>query len=239
MGHARERRLRPSVGQVGGGVGGRDGVTIPVLGLGVFQSPAEETAAAVETALRTGYRHIDTAAACFDEREVGEGLRRSGVDRAEVFIETKIQVTDYGYDETLHAFEKSTGKLDTDVPTDDVAGTVKELIAERKPGSRRSPDGGARPDSAARNWPPSPASASTTTRAWTVPGFASRNVIAQDRARAMSSATSSSPPGERRISRMRSQVPSRSWPRVAVRVSRRASRRASMGSLRVSTKPSV
>lgn len=139
MGHARERRLRPSVGQVGGDVGGRDGVTIPVLGLGVFQSPAEETAAAVETALRTGYRHIDTAAAYFNEREVGEGLRRSGVDRAEVFIETKIQVTDYGYDETLHAFEKSTGKLDTDVPTDDVAGTVKELIAERKSGSRRTP----------------------------------------------------------------------------------------------------
>jgi AcrR family transcriptional regulator len=99
--------------------------------------------------------------------------------------------------------------------------------------------GGARPDCAVRNWPPSPASASTTARAWMVPGVASRNVIAQERARAMSSATSSSPPGEHRISRMRSQVPSRSLPRVAVRVSRRVSRRASMGSLRVSTKPSV
>ncbi|MGI5459626.1 aldo/keto reductase [Streptomyces sp. CA-249302] len=91
-----------------------NGVTLPVLGFGVFQSPAEETAAAVETALRTGYRHIDTAAAYFNERQVGEGLRRSGVDRAEVFIETKVWVTDYGYDETLHAFEKSTRKLGVD-----------------------------------------------------------------------------------------------------------------------------
>ncbi|MFE6822241.1 aldo/keto reductase [Streptomyces sp. NPDC057690] len=91
-----------------------NGVTIPVLGLGVFQSPAEETAAAVETALQTGYRHIDTAAAYFNEREAGEGLRRSGVDRSEVFVETKIWVSDYGYNETLHAFEKSTRKLGVD-----------------------------------------------------------------------------------------------------------------------------
>ncbi|GGN40430.1 aldo/keto reductase [Streptomyces fuscichromogenes] len=91
-----------------------NGVTIPALGLGVFQSPPQATAGAVEAALRTGYRHIDTAAAYFNEREVGEGLRRSGVDRAEVFIETKIWVSDYGYGETLHAFEKSTRKLGVD-----------------------------------------------------------------------------------------------------------------------------
>jgi 2,5-diketo-D-gluconate reductase A len=91
-----------------------NGVTMPALGLGVFQSPPEETAAAVETALRTGYRHIDTAAAYHNERQVGEGLRRSGVDRDEVFLETKVWVSDYGHDATLHAFEKAVGKLGVD-----------------------------------------------------------------------------------------------------------------------------
>lgn len=80
-------------------------------GLGVFQSAPEETTAAVATALACGYRHIDTAAGYGNEREVGEGVRRSGVDRNEVFLETKVWVSDYGYDETLHAFEKSAAKL--------------------------------------------------------------------------------------------------------------------------------
>ncbi|NQX03494.1 aldo/keto reductase [Rathayibacter sp. VKM Ac-2856] len=88
-----------------------NGVTLPALGLGVFQSAPEETTAAVQSALEAGYRHIDTAAAYGNEREVGEGIRRSGLDRSEVFVETKVWVTDYGYDETLHAFEKATGKL--------------------------------------------------------------------------------------------------------------------------------
>ncbi|WP_138732582.1 aldo/keto reductase [Modestobacter excelsi] len=88
-----------------------NGVTMPAIGLGVFQTPPEETIAAVQTALELGYRHIDTAAAYFNEREVGEGLRRSGVPRDEVFVETKVWVSDYGYDETLHAFEKSRKKL--------------------------------------------------------------------------------------------------------------------------------
>jgi 2,5-diketo-D-gluconate reductase A len=91
-----------------------NGVRMPALGFGVFQSPPEETAAAVETALGVGYRHIDTAAAYGNERQVGEGLRRSGVDRGDVFIETKVWVSDYGYDETLHAFEKATRKLGVD-----------------------------------------------------------------------------------------------------------------------------
>ncbi|MFG6501917.1 aldo/keto reductase [Microbacterium sp. P05] len=91
-----------------------NGVTIPALGLGVFQSSPEETAAAVETALQVGYRHIDTAAAYFNEKQVGEGIRRSGIDRGEIFIETKVWVSDYGYDQTLHAFEKATGKLGVD-----------------------------------------------------------------------------------------------------------------------------
>jgi 2,5-diketo-D-gluconate reductase A len=91
-----------------------NGVQMPALGLGVFQSSAEETAAAVEAALRTGYRHIDTAAAYMNERQVGEGIRASGVDRADVFIETKVWISQYGYDETLHAFDVSTRKLGVD-----------------------------------------------------------------------------------------------------------------------------
>ncbi|TQJ59877.1 diketogulonate reductase-like aldo/keto reductase [Arthrobacter sp. SLBN-83] len=88
-----------------------NGVTMPALGLGVFQSPPEETTAAVQTALEVGYRHIDTAAAYGNEREVGEGIRRSALRRDDVFIETKVWVSDYGYDEALHAWDKAVGKL--------------------------------------------------------------------------------------------------------------------------------
>jgi 2,5-diketo-D-gluconate reductase A len=67
-----------------------NGVAMPAIGLGVFQNPPEETAEAVQSALTAGYRHIDTAAAAYgNEREVGEGIRRSGTDRADIFIETK------------------------------------------------------------------------------------------------------------------------------------------------------
>jgi diketogulonate reductase-like aldo/keto reductase len=88
-----------------------NGVEIPALGFGVFQTPPEQTLAAVETALTTGYRHIDTAAAYGNERQVGEAIHRSGLDRSDVFVETKIWISDYGYDQTLHAFDKSARKL--------------------------------------------------------------------------------------------------------------------------------
>jgi diketogulonate reductase-like aldo/keto reductase len=91
-----------------------NGVEIPVLGFGVFQAPPEQTQAAVEAALQAGYRHIDTAAAYGNEREVGEAVRAAGLDRADVFLETKIWISDYGYDATLHGFEKSAGKLGVD-----------------------------------------------------------------------------------------------------------------------------
>src|SRR4051794_31717192 len=87
------------------------GVEIPMLGFGVFQTPPDETVAAVEVALTVGYRHVDTAAAYGNEREVGEGVRRSGLDRSDVFVETKVWISDYGYEETLHAFDKSAAKL--------------------------------------------------------------------------------------------------------------------------------
>ncbi len=91
-----------------------NGVDMPALGFGVFQTPPEVTASSVAEALRVGYRLIDTAASYFNEREVGEGIRRSGLDRSEVFVETKIWISDYGYDQTLHAFDKSAGKLGVD-----------------------------------------------------------------------------------------------------------------------------
>jgi diketogulonate reductase-like aldo/keto reductase len=91
-----------------------NGVTMPALGLGVFQTPPEETRDAVTAALQTGYRHIDTAAAYGNERQVGEAVHNSGVDRSEVFFETKIWISDYGYDQTLHGFDKSARKLGVD-----------------------------------------------------------------------------------------------------------------------------
>nr|WP_022885286.1 aldo/keto reductase [Glaciibacter superstes] len=91
-----------------------NGVTIPAVGFGVFQTPPDVTATAVVDALGVGYRHIDTASAYGNERGVGEGIRNSGVDRNDIFIESKVWISDYGYGSTLHAFEKATGKLGFD-----------------------------------------------------------------------------------------------------------------------------
>jgi diketogulonate reductase-like aldo/keto reductase len=91
-----------------------NGVTLPALGLGVFQTPPDETRDAVTAALEAGYRHIDTAAAYGNERQVGEGIAASKLDRSDVFVETKIWISDYGYDQTLHGFEKSARKLGVD-----------------------------------------------------------------------------------------------------------------------------
>lgn len=88
-----------------------NGVAMPALGFGVFQTPPAETRIAVAEALRVGYRHIDTAAAYGNERGVGEAIQATGLARSDVFIETKIWINDYGYDETLHSFTKSAGKL--------------------------------------------------------------------------------------------------------------------------------
>ncbi len=88
-----------------------NGTEMPALGYGVFQTPPQETVDVVTEALRTGYRHIDTAAAYGNEREVGRAIAGSGLERDEIFVETKVWISDYGYDATLHAFDKSAGKL--------------------------------------------------------------------------------------------------------------------------------
>ena len=108
-----------------------NGVEIPALGFGVYQSAPEETVSAVATALEAGYRHIDTAAAYGNEREVGQAIRDSGLAREEVFIETKIWITDYGYDQTLHAFEKAVGKLGVERSVNDPDRVVLVLVAPR------------------------------------------------------------------------------------------------------------
>ena len=91
-----------------------NGVEIPALGLGVFLAPPEQTADAVQTAIMDGYRLIDTAAGYNNERQVGEGVRRTGVDRGEMFITTKLWVADYGYEPALRAFDASLRRLGVD-----------------------------------------------------------------------------------------------------------------------------
>ncbi|MBU7442919.1 aldo/keto reductase [Paraburkholderia fungorum] len=91
-----------------------NGIEMPGFGLGVFRSEPEKTVAAVQSALAHGYRLIDTAAAYMNEQQVGEGIRASGVPREDVFVTTKVWMTDYGYGQTLRAFDRSLRKLELD-----------------------------------------------------------------------------------------------------------------------------
>jgi diketogulonate reductase-like aldo/keto reductase len=91
-----------------------DGREIPQLGFGVFQVPPDDTAAAVAHALRTGYRHIDTAAAYQNEEGVGEAIRDSGLDRDDVFVTTKVWNSSQGRERSARSFEKSLGRLGLD-----------------------------------------------------------------------------------------------------------------------------
>lgn len=91
-----------------------DGARIPQVGLGVWQTPNDEAAPAVKAALSAGYRHVDTAAVYENEEGVGEGIRQSGIDRAEIYLTTKLWNTEQGYDQTLKAFDASLKRLGTD-----------------------------------------------------------------------------------------------------------------------------
>ena len=91
-----------------------DGRQMPQLGLGVWQSPREATAQAVRVALEAGYRSVDTAAIYRNEAEVGEGVRASGLDRAEVFVTTKLWNDDQGFDPAMRALEASLKRLKMD-----------------------------------------------------------------------------------------------------------------------------
>ncbi|MFP7760541.1 aldo/keto reductase [Marisediminicola sp. LYQ85] len=91
-----------------------NGVTIPQLGLGVFQTPPDETQKVVELAFEKGYRHVDTAAGYYNEEGVGAAIAASGLPREDIFVTTKLRNGDQGYDSTLAAFEDSRAKLGTD-----------------------------------------------------------------------------------------------------------------------------
>ena len=126
-----------------------DGMAIPQLGLGVYQANDAEAADAVATALEIGYRHVDTAKIYENEQGVGEGVRRSGLPREDVFVTTKVWNTDQGHDETLRAAEASLGRLGLDYVdlylihwpaprTDRYVETWKALIRLREEGRVRS-----------------------------------------------------------------------------------------------------
>jgi 2,5-diketo-D-gluconate reductase A len=91
-----------------------DGHSIPQVGLGVWQTPDDVAVTAVSTALKAGYRHVDTAAIYRNEAGVGEGLRQSGVARSDVYVTTKLWNEDQGFDSTLKAYEASLKRLGVD-----------------------------------------------------------------------------------------------------------------------------
>ncbi|WP_193043472.1 aldo/keto reductase [Mycolicibacterium baixiangningiae] len=91
-----------------------DGNSIPQVGLGVWQTPPEDTERAVAAALAAGYRHVDTAAAYGNEEQTGRAIKDSGLDRSEVYLVTKLWNSEQGYDATLAAFDASVGRLGVD-----------------------------------------------------------------------------------------------------------------------------
>ena len=91
-----------------------NGVMMPAIGFGLFQVPVNETERVVTDALETGYRMFDCAASYFNEKQLGEAIRRSGIRREELFITTKLWVQDYEYEDALKAFDKSMKLLGLD-----------------------------------------------------------------------------------------------------------------------------
>jgi len=91
-----------------------NGVEIPQLGFGVFQIEPEQTKDATLAALEVGYRHIDTAEMYGNEKEVGEAVRASGIDRSEIFVTSKLNNGFHAYDDALNAFDQSLKDLDID-----------------------------------------------------------------------------------------------------------------------------
>ncbi|OGU28227.1 MAG: glyoxal reductase [Ignavibacteria bacterium GWA2_35_9] len=92
-----------------------NGIEIPRLGLGTYNiTRKKDVDRAIHSALEAGYRLIDTAAAYYNEREIGEAIKSSTVTREEIFITTKLDNSDHGYKSTFRAFEQSLSRLDTD-----------------------------------------------------------------------------------------------------------------------------
>ena len=124
-----------------------DGNSIPAIGFGVFLvEPNGPTYEAVKEAIQAGYRHIDTAAAYFNEEDVGKAVRDSGVSREEMFITSKLWLQDYGYEAAKKGVDASLQKLGMDYmdlyllhqPYGDVAGAWKALEEAKKEGKIKS-----------------------------------------------------------------------------------------------------
>lgn len=91
-----------------------NGVDIPILGYGTFQIPSSIAEECVLNALNVGYRMIDTAAAYFNEKEIGRAIKKSKISREEIFVVTKVWIQDAGYKNTMKAFYTSLKNLDLD-----------------------------------------------------------------------------------------------------------------------------
>lgn len=124
-----------------------DGNQIPAVGFGVFRIPADgSTYQAVKEALAVGYRHIDTAVAYFNEQEVGQAIKDSGIPREEIFVTSKIWLQDYGYEAATKGLETSLKKLGLDYidlyllhqPYGDVPGAWRALEDAKAAGKIKS-----------------------------------------------------------------------------------------------------
>lgn len=91
-----------------------NGISMPLLGLGVYDMYQKQAELAVETALEIGYRLIDTASMYENEKEIGNAIKNSGIDRNEIFVTTKLNNTDHGFQQALTAFDTSLDKLGLD-----------------------------------------------------------------------------------------------------------------------------
>lgn len=120
-----------------------NGVEMPILGYGVFQVPDKQS---VLSALEIGYRSLDTAQIYGNEKAVGDAIKESGIPREELFITTKLWISDYGYDKAKKAFEESLNKLQLDYldlyllhqPFNDVYGSWRALEELNKAGKVRA-----------------------------------------------------------------------------------------------------
>ena len=92
-----------------------NGVQIPCVGFGTWQTPDGEVAvSSVKAALQAGYRHIDTAAAYDNEGSVGQAIRESGIDRKQIFVTSKLFNPEHGYEKTMRAFDRTMKELGFD-----------------------------------------------------------------------------------------------------------------------------
>lgn len=124
-----------------------DGNEIPAIGFGTFQIPSDgSTYTAVSEALKTGYRHIDTAVAYFNESEVGRAIKDSGIDRDQIWVTSKLWLQDFGYEPAKRAIDLSLEKMGLDYldlylihqPYGDVPGAWRAMEEAQQAGKLRS-----------------------------------------------------------------------------------------------------